>query len=112
MLLYRSAVLGLLCALALLVAGGREEPRPAAEAPVVVDVSKSALRQAQLPVDALLGLRPGERVVAVAGATCGTETPLADLRWTWSQLSDRGYLDVEVAGRGDRRRRVLVLAHP
>lgn len=110
MLLYRSAVLGLLCAVLLLVAEHREPrpiPRSAIAAPVVVDVSRRALASAQLAPDAVIGARPGERILAVDGARGGAEA----LRQAWARTSDGGYVDVELAGRGVRRR-VLVLAHP
>jgi len=106
MLLYRSAVLGLLGALLLLVAErGGHRPRPAAvDAPVVVDVSRTALAAAQIPPAALVGTRPGERIVAVDGEA---HRALED---AWALTPEGGFVDVELAGRGARRR-VLLLVH-
>jgi hypothetical protein len=96
MLLYRSAVLGLLIAvLWMVVAIGRREARPRlAPAPTVVDVSRGAMRFAGVELGSLVGARPGERVVAASGA-----------------LVPGAYVDVELDGVAGRRR-VLVLVHP
>jgi hypothetical protein len=97
MLLYRSAVLGLLVALlCLVVALGRSrEPRARPlPAPTVVDVSRGAMRFAGVDLGALVGARKGERVVSIAGA-----------------LAPGAYVDVELDG-ATGRRRVLVLVHP
>jgi hypothetical protein len=97
MLLYRSAVLGLLIAVLWMVVAigrGRDlQPRPRA-APTVVDVSRGAMHVAGTDLGSLVGARPGERVVAASGA-----------------LVPGAYVDVELDGAVGRRR-VLVLVHP
>jgi hypothetical protein len=106
MMLYRSAVLGLLTALVLLVAElGRDAPPPPprpAEPPTVVDVSRTAMLAAGVPLAALVGARRGERVVAVAG---GIDDP-----GPGATVVPGSYLDVELASASGHRR-VLVLVH-
>jgi hypothetical protein len=106
MLLYRSAVLGLLCALLLLVAT-RETARPAAApgAAVVVDVSRAAMNAAGLGPEALIAVRPGERIASVDGVAGAGALGAA-----WRAARDGGFVDVELASR-DARRRVLLLVH-
>jgi hypothetical protein len=94
MLLYRSAVLGLLVAVLWMLVAIARRPAPRPEAPTVVDVSRSAMRFAGVELAALVGARHGERVVAASGA-----------------LVPGAYVDVELDGAVGRRR-VLVLVHP
>lgn len=94
MLLYRSAVLGLLVAVLWMVVAMARRPVPRPQAPTVVDVSRGAMRVAGVELGALVGARPGERVVAASGV-----------------LVPGAYVDVELDGAAGRRR-VLVLVHP
>jgi hypothetical protein len=120
MMLYRSLVLGMLGAIALMVASPRPAPSAAADpaAPVtvittdaprdgltVVDVSRAAARGDLLP---LLGLTPGERVVGIGGIPAVT----ADLVTRWQYTLAEKYLDIAVRGERGEERRILVLAHP
>jgi hypothetical protein len=113
MMVYRSLVVGLLGAIALLVAS---RPAPAlvavetpvevvaAEAPAtVVDVSRAIAGDDPVP---LLGLAPGERVIEVDGAVGDTGA----LVRRWVSVVPGEYVDVGVAGGGGVRR-VLVLVH-
>lgn len=121
-MLYRSLVVGLLGAIALLVASlpaaaTRPQVRDARAAvaprllspPVpeatVVDVSRARAGADVMP---LLGLAPGDRIVTIDGAPA--DGVLLAAQW---QASGPGtYLDVGVRGpRGDERR-ILVLVHP
>ena len=106
MLLYRSAVLGLLCALVLLVATrGPGRPDAAPDGAVVVDVSRTAMDAAGLGPDALIAVRPGERVASVDGVPGRSALEAA-----WQAARDGGFVDVELASQGARRR-VLLLVH-
>ncbi len=78
MLLYRSFVVGLLGAIALMIAVlpaklERRDACPAIRqaAPAIVNVSRSALLATPSPPDAviatIMGLAPGERIVAITG---------------------------------------------
>lgn len=120
-MVYRSLVVGLLGAIALLVASQpaaatrpqvRDErvvvaPRalvPAHDA-TVVDVSRARAGADLMP---LLGLAPGEGVVAVDGAPADGVALAAH----WRHSVPGAYLDVGVRSpRGDERR-ILVLVHP
>ncbi|MEZ4403740.1 MAG: hypothetical protein R3B06_27195 [Kofleriaceae bacterium] len=103
---YRSVVLGLLGALALLAATRGQPPPtpPAAARDAIVDVSRQAAGDRVL---ALLGLGPGERVTAIGDAPATLE----DVPAAWRALASGSYLDLTVAGPGGAARRVLVLAH-
>jgi hypothetical protein len=105
MILYRSAVLGLLTALVLLLVSSRPpapEPRRS-EAPTVVDVSRTAMRASGVGLGVLVGARCDEHVVSIAG--------LVDGRAAADDLVPGSYLDVELASASGARR-VLVLVHP
>jgi hypothetical protein len=106
MLLYRSVVLGLLGALVLLVATRGPSRRDAApDSAVVVDVSRTAMAVAGLGPDALIAVRPGERIASVDGVAGAGALDAA-----WRATRDGGFVDVELAG-GAARRRVLLLVH-
>ncbi len=118
MMMYRSLVVGLLGAIALLVATGSHPPPdagaasadPPAEATAddaarVVDVSRVRAGPDLMP---LLGLAPGERVVSLDG---NAADGLA-LATAWSHTASGGYLDVGVRGGAGDERRILVLVHP
>ncbi len=113
MMFYRSLVVGLLGAIALLVAGRPPAPPAAAATPVevaapdaaVIDVSRSIAGADPLP---FLGLRPGERVVEIDGvATSGVA-----LAGRWDQTFPGEYLDIVATGSSGAVRRILVLVHP
>lgn len=117
-MLYRSLVLGMLGAIALLVASPSSPPEAAApvtvEAPPsaygigaslsVVDVSRQRSRDELLP---LLGLMPGERIVAIGGIKA-TST---DVMNRWQFTTAGSYLDLAVRGDDGEHRRILVIAH-
>jgi hypothetical protein len=118
MMMYRSLVVGLLGAIALLVATGPGSapdvvapPAAAAsfEAPrndaSVVDVSYG---RAGLDLMPLLGLAPGERIASLDGAPADS----AALTIQWYAARPGGYLDVGVLDAGGDERRILVLVHP
>lgn len=119
MMLYRSLVVGLLGAIAMLVAS-RPDSAPAAAASVpvpavaaadplpdatVIDVSRAHAGADPMP---LLGLSPGERVIAIDGVT----TDGARLAGRWDQAFPGEYLDLGVRGVAGDERRILVLVHP
>ncbi len=115
MMLYRSLVVGLLGAIAMLVAA--RPPAPVASAPTGVAepalaAPRDTLVDARLgagPVLGLLGLAPREHIVAIDDVGCSACEE--DLEARWRLTVAREYLDVTVATpRGERR--VLVLAHP
>jgi hypothetical protein len=106
MLLYRSFVVGLLGAIAMLIAVLPRELRgpPAAsavepvEAPAIAHLSRSALEQSPAPFGITLattvGLRPGEWIVGIDG-----------------ELEADRFLEVAVSD-GRAERNVLVLVRP
>ena len=120
MMMFRALVVGLLGAIALLIAS---EPVPAqqtsplaavaaspgtpAAAPesAIVDVSLSRAGGDVMP---LLGLAPGERVVALDGVRADTLALAAQ----WERATASSYLDVAVRTPAGGERRILVLVHP
>jgi hypothetical protein len=116
MMLYRSLVLGMLGAIALLIAsphpGAPAESAAAAvmvepEGPpesAVVDVSRERAGNDVLPV---LGLQPGERVLAVDGMPGDARLLIA----SWFDAEPGDFMDLAVRGPAGERR-ILVLVHP
>ena len=107
-MMYRAMVVGLLGAIALLVAAPRQVAPPAQPgwAPnggprdaTVVDVSLAHAGGDLMP---LLGLEPGERV------TMDT----SELNQRWRKVFPGDYLDVGVHDPRGEERRILVLVHP
>jgi len=118
MMMYRALVVGLLGAIALLVALDPDSrPRPAAvavadvapddevPATAVVDVARAHAGADPMP---LLGLHPGERVTAVDGVV----TDGVGLIGRWDQAFPGEYVDVAVRDGAGHERRILVLVHP
>jgi hypothetical protein len=115
MMVYRTLVVGLLGAIALLVAERPTFERaeatpvvlataPASEA-AVVDVSRAIAGADPIP---LLGLHPGERVVEIDGVAADA----IELAGRWAQAFPGEYVDVGVSLAGGSSRRILVLVHP
>lgn len=119
MMVYRSLVVGLLGAIALLVAarpaagpGGapvvvdaRADAAWSAAEATVVDVSRRAAGADPMP---LVGLAPGERVVEVDGAAGDGATLVA----RWADAAPGQFVDVGARTAGGGARRILVLVHP
>ncbi len=114
MMVYRTLVVGLLGAIALLVAERptleRAEATPVALAAApakaaVVDVSRAIAGADPIP---LLGLHPGERVVEIDGVAADA-IALAD---RWAQAFPGEYVDIGVSLAGGSSRRILVVVHP
>lgn len=79
----------------------------AGSAATIVDVSRAALEAYGGSVIPLLGLRPGERIVAVDGQLAGraVEDPVAR---AWAAAAPGEFLDLAVSS-GRLTRRILVL---
>ena len=118
MMVYRSLVVGLLGAIALLVAarpaapGGapvvadaRADAAGTATEATVVDVSRRAAGADPMP---LVGLAPGERVVEVDGAAGDGATLVA----RWAVAAPGQFVDVGARTAAGGARRILVLVHP
>lgn len=105
-LIYRSAVVGLAAAAVALLVVGRGAPAAAPSPPgvVVVDVARAAAGDHVLD---LLGLAPGERVIAIDDRPASTE----DVAAAWRLAAPGDYLDLAVASPGGAVRRLLILAH-
>jgi len=118
MMVYRSIVVGLLAAIAAMLAARVTVPRavpvpaPALAAAAdaappgvsLVDVARRSAGDDPVP---LLGLHPGEQVVEIDGVAAGS----VELIGRWNQAFPGEYVDVTVASyRGTRR--VLLLVHP
>ena len=105
---YRSLVIGLLTAAVMLLARPWVVPSRSsgdnADRLAVVDVDRAAAGDHVLD---LLGLAPGERVVAIDDRPGTTE----DVATAWRAAAPGRFLDLDVAGPGGAFRRVLVLVH-
>jgi hypothetical protein len=121
MMMFRALTIGLLGAIALLVAssGGPTRyvhvssslPSPASVHTVagpeatVVDVSKSRAGKDLMP---FLGLRPGERIIRAFGMAADSTS----LNLDWADTIGGGYIDVGVRSPDGTERRILVIVHP
>ena len=107
MFVYRSLVVGLLGAIALLIAF--RSPTPFSPP---VDLGRDSVVDARLGgggVVALLGLIPRERIVAIDDQACVACDQELEARWQRSAAHQ--YVDVTIATPSGERR-VLVLSHP
>lgn len=115
-MMYRALVVGLLGAIAMLVASPSAPSSTAAAAAVPVAVDDTALTavvdvaRAHAGADPmpLLGLHPGERVIAVDGVAADS----VGLVGRWNQAFPGEYVDVGVRDGAGVERRILVLVHP
>lgn len=120
-MMYRALVVGLLGAIALLVAAPREQapPPPSGRVPMVmpafhgsprdVTVVDVSLAHAGGDLMPFLGLEPGERLLVADGAGV-VESRKLNQRWHETFPGD--YIDVGVLSPGGEERRILVLVHP